>query len=680
MVFESGKYIINRFRFKILSKSVNIRFSISSKLFFQTQANYLIAQLRNHGLNNIVNDLLGILSPDYKENEQKIYYDFTSELNNPEYYNLGIDCIPNFIKKNYIKFQLIEYFKLHSFIIEPFPTGVDLSIHKFIKSFNEDWDVFHKYDLVIFLSESEISVSVGSLETLISRNIDVLNADLDSIKAIDLTDGFVKRKKYIHDLSKTKLIANTWIRNQIGIKNKIQKKFYEHSYNLIKDFYNFLLINLITDLKFESGGFKTIYSGDIDQVEHEKNLMLFAKGYTDVNAATGMRDGGAYEIPKDKAEKVKFVFIFQNKEQANSLYLSFKRGLKHFPGLLSYVGIQVNIANERLNYQSRDSLIKDFEAFLKSDLSKNFYEDYFAVVLVPFSREKASIEDSKTYYLIKERLLKKGIPTQFIDSEKINSASFHYHLPNISIAILAKIGGVPWKLKAKPYNDLIVGFNEIKYGEEAVIGSAVYFDNSGRLQQIKTFKSPRRNDLIISLKDSITQFIKSNLNPPDRLIIHYYKPPRQRDVANIHRLIREEFRFSLPFAIVEINDSKEKSDLCFDVENSYGMPVSGTYIQLKKNEYLLFNNLRYWKNPIRPITVEEYPLKIKLYNGGSGGFSNRELLSQVYEFSRLYWKGLKQRSQPVTTLYSKLIADFAFHFDNREIPENDISQKTAWFI
>ncbi|MBK7667721.1 MAG: hypothetical protein IPJ32_10500 [Sphingobacteriaceae bacterium] len=47
------------------------------------------------------------------------------------------------------------------------------------------------------------------------------------------------------------------------------------------------------------------------------------------------------------------------------------------------------------------------------------------------------------YYEIKGKFLSKGIPTQFIQDKNIHSGSFHYFLPNISIGILAKLGGIP---------------------------------------------------------------------------------------------------------------------------------------------------------------------------------------------------------------------------------------------
>ena len=134
----------------------------------------------------------------------------------------------------------------------------------------------------------------------------------------------------------------------------------------------------------------------------------------------------------------------------------------------------------------------------------------------------------------------------------------------------------------------------------------------------------------------------------------------------------------IPFAVVEVNDSKSKLEICFDVEYDMGMPESGTYVRVGNNEYLLFNNNRYQKRPVRKVE-EVLPIKIRISFADTGGFHHKELITQVYEFSRIYWKGLKQQSQPVTTKYSKMIADFSLKFGGK-IPGNKIAQKTPWFI
>lgn len=108
------------------------------------------------------------------------------------------------------------------------------------------------------------------------------------------------------------------------------------------------------------------------------------------------------------------------------------------------------------------------------------------------------------------------------------------------------------------------------------------------------------------------------------------------------------------------------------------MPISGTYVEIGQDEYLLFNNTRHIDRPLTRIT-DELPIKIKIHHADNSGFSLSEIISQIYEFSRLVWKGLKQRSQPATIIYSKLIADFSAHF-NGDIPSNELTKHTPWFV
>ncbi|WP_169703036.1 argonaute/piwi family protein [Candidatus Kuenenia stuttgartensis] len=308
----------------------------------------------------------------------------------------------------------------------------------------------------------------------------------------------------------------------------------------------------------------------------------------------------------------------------------------------------------------------------------NDYYNYAAVIIGPFSKYESDEEEEKTYYEIKKLLLDKGITSQFIANKTVRSGNFNYCLPNIAIAILAKLGGIPWKLNTKKYNDLVIGYNYKKLQDQKWIGSAVFFDNEGRLGRIYGFSEERAGeDLISHLKIAIDDYSKS-IGSPDRLTIHYYKPPRKDEIKNFEQVIYNKLNLDIPFALTEVNDTKSKSDICFDTEYDMGMPESGTYVKIGKDEYLLFNNNRYEKEPVRKVK-DELPIKVKIFHADVGGFSHREILSQVYEFSRLNWKGLMQTSQPVTTKYSKMIADFSLHF-NGEISENKISQKTPWFI
>lgn len=111
----------------------------------------------------------------------------------------------------------------------------------------------------------------------------------------------------------------------------------------------------------------------------------------------------------------------------------------------------------------------------------------------------------------------------------------------------------------------------------------------------------------------------------------------------------------------------------FDPNYNFGMPVSGSFIKLSEKEYLLFNNNRF--KEVAPIGVkDELPLKVKIHFADESGFSHKELIEQVYEFSRLIWKGLKQRSQPATCFYAKEIAKFRANIE-MEIPKIKLHKK-----
>mgnify|MGYP003295522690 CR=1 FL=1 len=269
--------------------------------------------------------------------------------------------------------------------------------------------------------------------------------------------------------------------------------------------------------------------------------------------------------------------------------------------------------------------------------------------------------------------------SQFIHEQHIRQAStFNYHLPNIAIGILAKSGGIPWRLQNHIQKELIIGFNQIKNNDNKFIGSSVFFTNEGVLQNVYAYpEKSSESEMISVLRTSILEYIRLNKDI-HRLVIHYYKTQSERESKKIEQLLYDELHINIPYAIVEINDSKSQMDICFDADYNMGMPISGSYVNLGKNEYLLFNNTRHIERPITKVS-DELPIKVKIHFADNGGFSHNELISQIYEFSRLIWKGLKQRSQPATTIYAKLIAEFSAHFGG-DIPQNDITLHSPWFI
>jgi len=615
------------------------------------------------------------------KDEDYIYYSFSLPTFN-DFITITAENYPfNYFKAKFVREQLINFFNSRNFLVEPFPKGNDLSVYEKIEDFNNEWSIYRRYDLLVRTNRKEIAFNVGSEKTLISNETKQFHST-DKIRIIDTKDNFIKPLAGKEGVNNCRIIANKLKRDELGISNEPRKFNYKNLYNQLISFYNNHLLSIDKeDFKIEAGGLKNVEQTDLNKVNINENLMLFGKEKTDINAVTGMRDFGIYK-PSPKATDVKFIFVYENSRDANQLYLYLKNGLKHYPGLWSYVGIPIRLSDIKLQYNGTDDLKNKIDNFISENLNDECYSDLFAIVINPnSSQEKEELDEDEdpTYYTVKRKFLEKGIPTQFIQDKNIHSGSFHYFLPNISIGILAKLGGVPWRLKTKRTDELVIGFNQKTIGEHQFIGSAVFFSNDGQLG--KTFGFPETNSetaLIGNLKSAIEKYISQKESPPERLVIHYYKPQSGKEQKSIEDLIQRELRLNIPFAIVEINDSKSQMDICFDKDFSMGMPESGTYVRVSKTEYLLFNNTRYQKNPLRSV-AEELPIKIAIHFADTGGFSHRDLISQVYEFSRLYWKGLKQRSQPATTIYSKLIAEFTANY-NGELPNNDTVNNTPWFL
>ncbi len=672
--------ISNRIKFELIIQRKRAIYCSKSEGLFRLKYKYFLEKLNKHKQLEEFNNWFGNYDKVAIENQPFVYFDF-QEMASEDNFRLILDeeLFSRNFKWHFVKYTLINHFKNKKFLIEPYAIGKDLSVHVFSEPFNNEWDAYSRYDFIIKAKTNELIFNKNRENVLISNSERSENSFTDieftRLRAIDPKTQLIKKIKFVEQRP-LRIVANNNIRKQINAFSLSKKISYKKLYYDIKLFYSKYLLDLKTDsLKIQSGGFLHVPKTDVSRVYYGNNLMVFKDNKTNINAVTGMRDYGPFNT-SPIAKDVEFIFIYENSDDANKLYQYFKNGLKHFPGLQSYVGISPTLSDLKLKYQ-RKNLKETIDKFLSEKLSDNNYEHYFVILIGPFKKGQQSEDLNKLYYYTKKQLLKKSISSQFIYYKDIRSNYFHFYLPNIAIAILAKLGGIPWRLKEESYKELIIGFNTKKINDNRYIGSAVFFDNQGYLKKVNSYERNNLNKIANDLKETIEAFKRNNSEELKRVIIHTYKPLGKAE-REIERLLREKLKLDIPLIYIEINDTKTTAEICFEEDYDYGMPVSGTYVRTRRNEYLLFNNTRYHKKPLRSVT-EEWPIKLRIYADNNRIFAEKQLISQVYEFSRLYWKGLKQRSQPVTTIYSKLIADYAGNF-GKPIPKNKIAQGTPWFL
>jgi hypothetical protein len=462
-------------------------------------------------------------------------------------------------------------------------------------------------------------------------------------------------------------------------RNFSQNK-YKKYYDEIHKFYEANLKDVVIGncIKIFESGFYKPYEEKIKQTSNDSNLLVFGNNEKHFIPYIGIKEHGPIQ---QFDQPVKFIFIFHqaDKEYANKIYSYLRKGYKSFPGLESFVKIRFEIDTEKTIRFTSNNPIAEIEASLQQI---EFEPDtiYAALYISRIKRDGDDEEEDEVYYKLKELLLHHNMTSQVIFKDNINNPSFNFFLPNIAIAILAKLGGIPWRLYRPIKNDLVVGIGA-DYSiltHNRFIGSAFCFRNDGRFAGFNAFEKDDSEALATSLKETIEQYIEENKGI-ERLVIHYYKKMSKREEEPI-RAVLNNLNLSVPYVIITINESEDY--ILFDNSFDGKMPQSGTFIKTKWNEFILCNNTRYSKETGTRLDGFPLPIKIKFQSSNYETINDinvvRELIDQVYQFSRMYWKSVRQRSMPVTIEYSELVAKMISHFDNKEL--EPFARNSLWFL
>lgn len=327
-------------------------------------------------------------------------------------------------------------------------------------------------------------------------------------------------------------------------------------------------------------------------------------------------------------------------------------------------------------YEPGENPLEVLKAYLRSDrFTQSKGKRYMAIVLSDISRDDPNPSRHILYYRMKELLMQYGIASQVIYRDKIDNKWFRFFLPNIASALVGKMGGMAWGVRSLTAgNDLIVGIGASKQAgmRHPYLGSAFCFDKEGQFRNFNTCRADDTEALMSELKLSIWRFYQ-DYGKPDRLIIHYYKKKlNKRESALVERML-SRMKIKCPIYVINIVSAVNEDLIAFDEEHPDRMPLSGTYVHLRRDEYLLYNNERYAKGK-KADTL--YPIKLTITQGGSNTpaaplapLVAKQLITQVYQFCRLYWKSVKMQRVPITIAYPEMVAQCVPHFKAEELPE-----------
>ena len=484
------------------------------------------------------------------------------------------------------------------------------------------------------------------------------------------------------------------------------KKRYNKYYDKINFFYKRYLDNDNFRALFpiSKDGFSWVNKLQLGHTKSESKNLVFGKNATNFNPQMGVNNG-PYENAQGSNIQLIYIFPKDDIQPARDLLTFFQKGYKtYFAGLKKYIGKDFVEAPSELHiqFQDKNNPIPEVENFLyNASQSQKIKSDvkYCAVYLTPISKYATDKEARKIYYKVKELLLKYKIVSQCIEIDKMQKIldddkgvdwqgkpkqNFVYTLQNMAIAINAKLGGTPWRISTPKQEELIIGVGAFKNLDTNTqyIGSAFSFDNTGAFNSFEYFQKDELKELAGSIKNAIINF-SSISGKPERLIIHYYKEMSLiKEYPHIEKML-QELDLEIPVYIVTINKTESESIVLFDGKNPDLMPYSGRFIYLGNKTYLLCNNTRYENCVFRKLDGFPFPVKIKIecptnLTQDIDTQTINKLIDQVYQFSRIYWKSVKQQNLPVTIKYPEMIAQMMPYFNNTSI--DTINTKNLWFL
>jgi hypothetical protein len=603
---------------------------------------------------------------------------------------------PNLIKR-YYNWRICHYFRhIKGYIAR---TGFIKETQVWIKNkrtVNQFWDVYDKYSLKVQVQRiskyPELVVSFDGQSKVLKKSVALLVKEV-SPKHFNyvIAENTLCKWKYLTDEvdhDNVFPVLNRDIEAALGIEPETPTRDnrYIGYFMNISDFYNEHLNNqeFKEHIPLNVDNFIPVPKTKIFKTSPESNLLLFGNGKSGIVPVQALKTHKPYK--QSPFNKIHLFFILHVDDiiTSHKLMEHFAEGFKWFKGLYAYARLLFHTEKGfSIVFKDKDNPIPEIEAALNN---RSFDPDlrYIAVYITPFGKFEQDQQKREIYYQVKEMLLKRRITSQAIDGNKMNEQgdNWVYSLPNIAIAMLAKLDGIPWQLNNPAKKELIVGVGAFKHLNEGVhyIGSAFSFTNNGRFNRFEYFMKDEIDMLAGSVSSAVKEFATIH-EDPERLVIHFYKTMSEKELFPIMNALKD-LGLSIPVIIISINKTESEDIVAFDGTWNQLMPLSGTYINIGYHSYLLFNNTRYESHIHNRSEGYPFPIKLKMQCTDPELLKDtkvvRELIDQVYQFSRMYWKSVRQQNLPVTIKYPEMVAQIAPHFIGNEIPE--YGKENLWFL
>lgn len=286
--------------------------------------------------------------------------------------------------------------------------------------------------------------------------------------------------------------------------------------------------------------------------------------------------------------------------------------------------------------------------------------------------------EQNPYHNIRAYFLGLGIPVQGIKSENVRMPDFNLQwiIESVALQIYAKLGGKPWVLPASSSidNEIIVGIgssllrSNLLLGnlQERIVGITTFFTGDGKYIFGSRCKDVPFEEYFNELLNSLRQSIKDisieygwKQDATIRVVFHIFKPIKNIEAEVVEQLLSEFPQYNIQYCFVTVSDFHPY--IMFDTNQSgSGQNRKGVYVPERGQNWIIDEHtcLLQLKGPKAIKTTKHSfsnPVLIHIHEKSTYKDLNT-VAQQVFNFTNISWRGFHPTRQPVTILYSDLIA------------------------
>jgi hypothetical protein len=362
-----------------------------------------------------------------------------------------------------------------------------------------------------------------------------------------------------------------------------------------------------------------------------------------------------------------FVFAEEDKDYANKLYTTLKKGIGSFPGSEQFVGLPISTSKleaMRLpNSVYRMGHEKQLFDAICDQVGKLSRVPDFAYII---GDNRWKYQRPTPYGAIKAGLLKNNIQSQMVTKQLMDADSqFRYAIPNVALSVLAKLGGVPWLVKrSQEPPALVIGVGTTVItdshgrGKQRLLGYAICMMSNGLFLDLDFYGSATsQQEFLPNLVSGLTATLdrlQQTSSKISRVSLHVSHFERRETISAISAVLdSRKTKHPTPFEVLRL--THDSPFMVMDLSDTGYVAEEGTVVQLSRQHALLVMEGRIEKAPWKgrkPVTLE-----VHREYASNPSMPLDDSLHDLFYLGFVNWRGFGTKTKPATLAYAKLLSD-----------------------